>query len=161
MTSVGPALRTQWLVATGLGAGLSPVAPGTAGSLVGLALCLGLEFLGGAPAVAIGIIATLLAGLWSAGPVARHLGREDPGPVVIDEVSGQLLALLFLPVSLATYIAGFLLFRIFDIVKPFPARRLESLPGASGIMADDLVAGLYANLVLWLLVRLFPVALGW
>ena len=158
---MGFPLRAQWLVATGLGAGLAPIAPGTAGSLVGVVLCGLLHFLGGAPAIAVGCGVALLAGFWSAGPVARHLRREDPGPVVIDEIAGQLLTLLFLPASVTIYFAGFLLFRLFDIVKPFPARRCESWPGASGIMADDLVAGLYANLALWLLVRLFPVALGW
>lgn len=158
---MGIRLRTQWLVATGLGAGLAPIAPGTAGSLVGLALCALLHLVGGTAAIAGGCVLAIAAGLWSAGPVARHLQREDPGPVVIDEIAGQLLALLFVPLGAATYLAGFLLFRFFDIVKPYPANRLEAVPGASGIMADDLVAGVYANLVVWLLVRLFPVALGW
>ena len=93
---------------------------------------------------------------WAASGAAAHWGLRDPGAVVVDEVAGQMVALALLPLSPATMAAGFLLFRLFDIVKPFPARRLESLPGGFGIMADDLAAGLYANGALRLLLALAP-----
>ncbi len=76
--------------------------------------------------------------------------------IVIDEFAGQFLALLALPPTWPVLLAGFVLFRLFDIMKPPPARRLEALPGATGIMADDLLAGLYANLLLQLAIRLAP-----
>ena len=79
---------------------------------------------------------------------AQHFAANDPGQVVIDEIAGQFLTLLWLPVSMRMFVAGFLLFRILDILKPFPARRLEALHGGSGIMADDLLVAVYANLIL-------------
>jgi phosphatidylglycerophosphatase A len=85
-------------------------------------------------------------------------GLEDPGIVVIDEVAGMWVSLLFLPLTPVTAVAAFVIFRIFDVVKPFPARRLEDLPGGYGIMCDDLMAGAYANLVLRGLIALWPVA---
>jgi phosphatidylglycerophosphatase A len=91
-----------------------------------------------------------LAGVWAAGVAARHLNRRDPGVVVIDEVSGQLVAFLALwPLSWKYLLVGFLLFRALDIWKPFPARQAESWPGGLGIMADDWFAGAYAALLLW------------
>jgi phosphatidylglycerophosphatase A len=83
---------------------------------------------------------------------------RNPGPVVIDEVLGMLLTLAFIPVGLSGALAGFVLFRIFDVIKPFPADRLERLHGGLGIMADDAMAGIYANLCLRLLIWLVP---GW
>lgn len=139
--------RARLAVATGLGLGYVPVAPGTLGSLVGVALVAILAPLAGEVGVVGGWIVVTLAGWASAGAAERHLGRTDPGAVVVDEVSGQMTALLFLPADLLTLGLGFLLFRALDITKPPPARRLESLSGASGIMADDLVAGVYANLI--------------
>ncbi len=139
--------RLRLLLATGLGAGYGPIAPGTWGSLLGVALHVALVKAGGWPAAIAGTALASALGMWSAGAAARRLGASDPGPVVIDEIAGQLLTLLFLPLTPATLLAGFLVFRALDVVKPFPARRLEALPGASGIMADDLVAGVYANLL--------------
>ena len=115
------------------------------GSLAALPLAAGLWHAGHTPAVAAGLVVAITAGLWSAGAAAAELGDPDPGPVVIDEIAGQLLSLLFIPISLQSMVVAFLLFRVFDIWKPPPARRLEGLPGASGIMADDLAAGIYAN----------------
>lgn len=150
----------RFWIATGLGSGRVPFAPGTAGS----ALAVGLFWLTTRSGVvwlpALMFAALVLAGFWSAAEAARRLGQKDPGAVVIDEFAGQFLALLALPHSWPVLAAGFLLFRLFDIVKPPPARRLEALPGAAGIMADDLVAGLYANLLLQLAVRLAPGSWG-
>jgi phosphatidylglycerophosphatase A len=113
---------------------------------------------GGHWTVLVGAAIVALAGWWSAGVAATRLGKPDPGPVVIDEVAGQMVSLLFLAPTMATLIAGFLLFRLFDIWKPFPVRRLEKLPAASGIMTDDLMAAVYANLVQRALSWGFP---GW
>jgi len=148
----------RFWIATGLGSGLVPFAPGTAGSAVAVGLFWvttrsGVAWL---PALVFGVL--VWAGFWSAAAAARSLGKKDPGAIVIDEFAGQFLALLALPHSWPVLAAGFVLFRLFDIVKPPPARRLEAQPGATGIMADDLVAGLYANLLLQIAVRLAP---GW
>ena len=95
------------------------------------------------------------AGVFAAARVSRNLGKEDPSLVVIDEVAGQLTAFLLLPVNLFNLVAGTFLFRLFDIWKPFPIRRLEPLKNGVGIMADDLLAGIYANLILQFANRLF------
>jgi phosphatidylglycerophosphatase A len=142
-------------LATGLGSGYSPVVPGTAGSLVGLLLFLPVQRLPPAGLVAATAI-LILAGFVSAGHVARLVGIEDPGIVVIDEVAGMWVSLLFLPLTPVTAVAAFVIFRIFDVVKPFPARRFEDLPGGFGIMCDDLMAGVYANLVLRGILALWP-----
>jgi len=148
VTPIGAADRVRDWIATGFGAGYAPVAPGTFGSLWGIALVWGLHRAGGHVAVLAGFAAVTLLGLWSAADAERRFGRPDPGCVVVDEVAGQMLSLLVLAPTTATLVAGFLLFRLLDIVKPFPADRLESLPGSSGIMADDLLVGIYVNLVL-------------
>ena len=150
-------MRPALLVATGLGAGYAPWIPGTFGSLVGLVVAWTLA-LGGAPVTVAGLALLTALGVWAAGRAEVELGRHDPGEVVIDEVAGQILTLAFLPLTPRVVVLGFVLFRILDILKPFPARRMESLPGGSGIMADDLVAGLYANLLLQGLAYFLP---GW
>jgi phosphatidylglycerophosphatase A len=134
-------------VATGLGSGYSPFAPGTAGSLVGLALfwpMRGWSFAWQAAAC----VALLALGTLAAGLVARRIGEADPGIVVVDEVLGMWITLSLVPVSAWTAAAGFLLFRALDVIKPYPARELEALHGGLGIMADDVAAGLYANVLL-------------
>ena len=146
-------------IATGLGAGYFPVAPGTAGSAVGLALVVAFRQVPLEPLVlAVGLAALtgllFVVGVWSAGKAEKVFGRVDPGQVVIDEVAGQILTFVATPrVTWIGLIAGFLLFRGFDIVKPFPARRAERFPGGWGIMLDDLVAGLYSMIALVILGR--------
>lgn len=135
-------------IATAAGIGRAPVAPGTFGSLPGLALAWILWVAGGPWAVVVGAAAVTAVGAWAAGRVAESWGVEDPGAVVVDEVAGQMVALFFIAPTPAAMAASFLLFRIFDVWKPWPASRLERLPGGSGIMADDLAAGAMANLVL-------------
>ncbi len=142
-------------VATAGGAGYAPIAPGTAGSAVGLLVFYLVRDWSVASAVLL-IAAATIVGTWASHEAARHFGREDPGPVVIDEVAGQLVTLVGTGVGVTGAIAGFFLFRILDIIKPWPARRFESLPGGFGIMADDLMVGLYGNVVLLLLMRLVP-----
>ncbi|MBX3725741.1 MAG: phosphatidylglycerophosphatase A [Xanthomonadales bacterium] len=142
-----------WL-ATGFGSGLLPKAPGTAGSLVALALWL--AFLQASPSITLQAVAVVLAigpCVLAADWAARRLGRKDPGCVVSDELAGQWLALLAAPPAWPWWLAAFVLFRIFDIAKPWPMPALERLPGGLGIVLDDLAAGAYAAVLLLLAAR--------
>jgi phosphatidylglycerophosphatase A len=141
-----PAELVALAVASGLGAGYAPWAPGTAGSAVGLLLFWPLSQVPW-PWQAGALVVVTLAGVLAGSRTAAHLGLEDPGLVVVDEVAGLWVTLLFVPFTPLTAALGFLAFRLMDIVKPFPARRLEDLPGGWGIMADDLMAGVYANVL--------------
>jgi phosphatidylglycerophosphatase A len=133
-------------VATVFGVGYAPIAPGTFGSAVGLLVW---WLLPAAPsAQAIAIILMFAAGSWGAHVAERHFGRTDPGQVVIDEVMGMLITLFLNPVGWGGAIGGFLLFRVFDVIKPYPANRLEQIHGGVGVMADDAMAAVYANLAL-------------
>lgn len=137
------------LVATCGYAGYFPVAPGTVGSAVGLVVYAVLRAtLPGIGFEAAAIAAVFGAGTWAATAAERHFGKKDPGPVVIDEVLGMLVTLAFLGVGLSGAIVGFFLFRVFDIIKPYPAGKLEDLPRGLGVMADDAMAGLYAHVAL-------------
>lgn len=132
--------------ATSLGIGYVPIAPGTFGSAAGLLLW---WLLPDSPAVQLATIVSLfLIGSWSGSVAERHFGRTDPGPVVIDEVMGMLITLFLNPVGWIGALTGFFLFRLADVVKPYPANRLEHLPGGIGVMADDGMAAIYANLAL-------------
>ncbi|MGB7219696.1 MAG: phosphatidylglycerophosphatase A [Vicinamibacterales bacterium] len=134
-------------IATALGVGYLPVAPGTFGSAVGLLVWWAL----GPTSVAIqalAIVVLCVAGSVSGSVAERHFGRTDPRHVVVDEVMGMLVTLFLNPVGWVGAAYGFGLFRAADILKPFPARRLERLPGGMGVMADDLMAAIYANLAL-------------
>ena len=148
-------LRTSFalVLATAFGAGYLPKAPGTFGSAVGVLLWLVLPSSPWAQAAAIVLVAAV--GCWSADVAERHFATRDPGYVVIDEVAGMLITLWLNPSGWFSAAAGFLLFRVADIVKPFPTRRLERLPGGFGIMADDVMAGVYANLALRLCIWSF------
>jgi phosphatidylglycerophosphatase A len=133
-------------IATALGVGYIPFAPGTFGSAAGLLVW---ALLPPSPLVHAGVILTLfVVGSWSGSVAERHFARTDPGQVVIDEVVGVLITLFMNPVGWRGVAAAFVLFRIADIVKPFPANRLERLPGGIGVMADDAMAAVYANLAL-------------
>ncbi len=149
--------RLATLLATAGGAGYSPVAPGTAGSAVGLLLFWPLA---GQPLPVQGAatLAVFLVGVWASTRLARRLGRKDPGLAVIDEVAGQWVTLLALPFTPLTAAAGFFLFRACDVIKPWPARSLEALPDGWGIMADDVAAGVYAHLLLRVGLLLWPQA---
>ena len=145
------------VLATAFGSGYAPIAPGTAGSAVGLLLFWPLAPLAW-PWQLAACVLVFFVGVAAGGRVARNLGVEDPGLVVIDEVAGQWITLTALPFTPAVALAGFLLFRLMDVVKPWPARDLERLPGGWGIMADDAAAGLYAQLVLRVGLLVWPVA---
>ena len=138
--------RIALALATVGGIGYVPFAPGTFGSAVGVFVW---WLLGPSPIVqAMAIVAIFGAGVWSATVCERHCSRTDPGHVIIDEVVGMLVTLFLVPVGWAGAFAGFLLFRLADVVKPYPANRFESLHGGLGVMADDCMAGVYANLAL-------------
>lgn len=133
-------------LATSAGVGYIPFAPGTFGSLAGLLLW---WLVPSNVLFQLALIAILfVAGSWSGSVAERHFGSTDPGPVVIDEVLGMLITLFLNPVTWGGAVLGFLLFRLSDIVKPFPANKLEQLHGGVGVMADDVMAAIYANLAL-------------
>jgi phosphatidylglycerophosphatase A len=136
--------------------GFAPVAPGTVGAAAAIPFFLLLRRAGSAW-LEFGVCAVIVvAGAWSARLTEQALGVEDPGPVVIDEVVGMLVSLLLLPGTWPVILAAFVAFRVFDIVKPWPAGRLEHIPGGWGVMADDVMAGVYANLAVQLLLRVRP-----
>lgn len=134
-------------IATGAYVGYAPVAPGTFGTLPGVALALALVGLPAWAYVAV-LTAAIAVAVWACDRFAAAQGVKDPSIVVADEIVGYLVATAFLPLTPATVLASFLAFRFFDITKPAPARQAERLAGGVGIVADDLVAGVYANLVL-------------
>jgi phosphatidylglycerophosphatase A len=131
-------------LATVFGVGYIPIAPGTFGSVAGLLLWAVLPQ--SAIAQLVAIVVLFAAGSWSGGIAERHFGRTDPGQVVIDEVMGMLMTLFLNPVGWRGAAVAFFVFRAADVVKPYPANRLEKLPGGIGVMADDGMAAVYANL---------------
>ena len=159
------------------GVGYIPGAPGTFGSAVGVGIYLlvgvasgqvfaygaakgwNLELLASLRMTLMLVLVTVVTsvGVWAASQTEKLLGRKDPGIVVVDEVAGQLITFLFVPFNAAWWviIAGFVLFRLFDIWKPYPIRRLEALDSGLGIMADDVLAGIYAAILLSLLVSIY------
>jgi phosphatidylglycerophosphatase A len=151
-----------WTVATFFGAGLGKPGPGTWGSVA--AVLLWAAFAWGVhpsaqvllAALAVGILLSIALGIPAATIAAREGGRHDPGFVVIDEVAGQWIALLGCVPGWRSGLIGLVLFRLFDITKPFPARQLEQLPEGWGIVFDDVAAGLYALGVGWLLRHFIP-----
>ena len=144
--------RLAVFVATVGYCGYFPIAPGTVGSAAGLLFYLFVWWTQ-SPVVEVGLIVLLFtAGIWAGTTSERYFGGIDPGPIVLDEVVGMLITLAFIPVSLTGALVGFVLFRIFDVIKPFPARRLESLHGGLGVMADDAMAAIYANITLRLVI---------
>jgi len=145
-------VRAALAFATCLGLGYAPFAPGTFGSAAGLLLWAALPQSAAAQSAAIVLI--FAGGVWSAGVAERHFRGTDPAPVVIDEVMGMLVTLFLIPVGWPGAVAGFVIFRVFDVVKPPPANRLERLHGGMGVMADDFMAAVYANLALRVAVAL-------
>jgi phosphatidylglycerophosphatase A len=140
--------RAVLFLATGFFIGTVPFAPGTFGSLIGLAIC----FLISRLDVLIGVICTILFilfAIWMAAAAEKVLKKKDAGEIVIDEVAGLIVTFIGIPFTLKTVIVGFIIFRAFDIIKPFPIRLLEKkVAGGSGVVLDDVLAGLYGNLIL-------------
>jgi len=135
-------------LAFGFGAGLSPLAPGTCGTIVAIPVWLGLSVIG-LPFRLAAVALVCLAGFWLCGESARRLGQHDHPGIVWDEIAGFLVAMLVAPEGWVWIALGFCLFRLFDIWKPWPIRDLDrGLSGGAGIMLDDLVAGLFAAAVM-------------
>jgi phosphatidylglycerophosphatase A len=151
--------RLAVFLATAGYSGYFPIAPGTVGSAVGLLFYAALRWVQ-SPVQPVSevllILALFAAGVWAGTVAERYFGGIDPGPIVLDEVVGMLMTLAFIPVGLSGALTGFFLFRVFDVIKPFPARRFEALHGGLGVMADDAMAAIYANVSLRLLMALFP-----
>jgi phosphatidylglycerophosphatase A len=141
-------LRVAWALATWFGCGKVPKAPGTAGAVGAIPLYL-LCARAGRPGVAVAAVAVTAIGVWAATRVARDLGRKDPQVVVIDEVAGMLITMLPMrEISWRAVIIGFVLFRLFDMTKPWPVRKLEALPEGWGIVMDDVAAGVLGAAVI-------------
>jgi phosphatidylglycerophosphatase A len=142
--------KSALFISSCFGVGLIPVAPGTFGTLATIPLAIGLGRLD--PLVRGCFLALfILLAVWTSGAGAKVLRRDDPSEVVIDEMAGFLVTLFLVPISVASLCFGFFLFRLFDILKPYPIRRSEKMEGGIGIVLDDLLAGVYANLCLRLI----------
>jgi phosphatidylglycerophosphatase A len=159
--SLRPLPKRKWdaalLIATWFGCGYVPVAPGTAGSLAAMliAILLHVEYGAGRGMLVLLAAILLVPGIWSAGVTAKRAQLEDPRFVVVDEVIGQWVTLAGASVgNWKSWLAAFVLFRILDVWKPPPVRQLERLPGGFGIVADDVMAGLYGALAIFVLERL-------
>ncbi|HEY7791934.1 MAG TPA: phosphatidylglycerophosphatase A [Vicinamibacterales bacterium] len=146
--------RLALFIATVFHIGDFPIAPGTIGSLAGLVLyyLLGPDRL----VEGIAIVVLYFLGAWSGTRAEEHFGATDPGAVVIDEVMGMLITLWGIPVGWSGLVLAFVIFRAMDVVKPFPANRLEHLPGGWGIMSDDGMAAVYGNILLRVIVWFVP-----
>jgi phosphatidylglycerophosphatase A len=154
-----PKSRLSWLIATFFGVGFLRPGPGTYASLATVLIWWGfsryLPALWILPVAITAALAITIIGIPPSTVVARESGVKDPGFVVIDEVAGQMIALIGVPLNWKYLLASFILFRAFDIVKPFPLRRLEKLPEGTGIMMDDVGAGLYALVLLQIWLHVF------
>jgi phosphatidylglycerophosphatase A len=131
------------------------VAPGTAASALTALVLWAVP--GSTVGLGLALVVVLVAGTWAAERAERLMGDKDPGAIVIDEVAGMILSVLLLPRTTSVLVVGFLLFRVFDVVKPFPAGVSQRLPGGLGVMIDDVIAGLYVLVVLLVL----RAGLGW
>lgn len=147
--------RLALLIATAFGAGYSPIAPGTAGSAVAVLILWLVPF--SRAGLVLFLVAVVVVGTWAADVAERRLGGKDPGAIVIDEVAGMTLSVVAFPLTPGVLLAGFVLFRIFDIVKPPPARESQRFRGGVGVMIDDVIAGLYALAIL----AMSRAVLGW
>jgi len=142
--------RFLLLLATGFGAGFSPVIPGTAGTLLAIPIYLFLSRIS-SPVYEITLLAFFFLSVYVSEKAQQHWGKKDDRRIVIAEITGFFITMLWMPTTPFTIISGFVLFRIFDIVKPFPIRRLEDVNGGYGVVLDDVLAGVYANIVLHLM----------
>jgi phosphatidylglycerophosphatase A len=146
--------RLILLIATGVGAGYSPVIPGTAGTLIAVPIFLILSLIP-SPVYEITLLAFFFLAIWSSEKAQGYWGVKDDRRIVIDEIMGFLITMFWVPGNVLSVIIGFFLFRFFDIVKPPPIRRLENLRGGYGVVLDDVLAGVYANIILRLIQLIF------
>ena len=146
--------RLILFLATGFGIGYARWAPGTFGTIVALPLCYGLTLVS-LPVAIAGILSFTILAIWVAEAAERELGRKDPGCIVIDEIAGLMVTLVGLPWHVTTVVTGFLVFRIFDIIKPFPIRQIERrFKGGFGVVIDDVVAGIIGNITLRIILKI-------
>ena len=138
--------------------GYAPVAPGTFGSAAGLAVFYAVRSTGSSIFEGGAIVVLFAIGIWAGTLAEHHFGGVDPGPIVLDEVVGMLITLFLLPVNGLGVFIGFLVFRVLDVIKPFPSARFEHLPGGLGVMADDGMAAIYGNVIMRGLMFVAP---GW
>jgi phosphatidylglycerophosphatase A len=138
------------LIATGFGVGFSPIAPGTIGTLLALPIYYLLSNIY-SPLYELILIAFFFFSSWISNQAERYWGKKDDQRIVIDEIMGFLVTMLWVPKSILFIIGGFVLFRVFDILKPFPIRRLERVKSGFGVVLDDVLAGIYANIILHLI----------
>jgi phosphatidylglycerophosphatase A len=138
------------LLATGLGVGHSPIAPGTLGTLLAIPIYYFLSEMS-SPLYELTLITFFFLSSWISGRAQQYFGKKDDQRIVIDEMMGFLVAMLWVPKTPLFTLVGFILFRFFDILKPFPIRRFEKVRGGFGVVLDDIMAGIYANIILHVL----------
>tara|TARA_Y100000780_G_C13481579_1_gene338737 strand:- start:97 stop:561 length:465 start_codon:yes stop_codon:yes gene_type:complete len=149
-------IRLAFAIATVFKAGYIPIAPGTVGSIIGLLVFWLIKDYASFTIEMFVAAALFFAGVWASTIVEQVLERHDPGVVIVDEVVGMLVALMLLPPTITVMFVAFLLFRVFDIIKPYPARWCEQLSRGWGIMMDDVVAGLYVNVLIHIILWIVP-----
>ena len=142
------------LIASGFGAGFSPIVPGTIGTLVAIPIYYFVSSIS-SPLYELTLVAFFFFSSWISNQAESHWGTKDDRRIVIDEIMGFLVTMLWVPKTLFSIIAGFILFRFFDILKPFPIRRLEQVKSGYGVVLDDFLAGIYSNILLHLALRLW------
>jgi phosphatidylglycerophosphatase A len=143
-------------LATGFGVGYSPIAPGTLGTLVAIPIYYFLSEIP-SPFYEIILVGFFFLSVWISENAERYFGKKDDRRIVIDEIVGFIITMLWIPKTILFIIIGFFLFRFFDILKPFPIRRLEKrLKGGYGVVLDDVLAGVYGNIILHLIGRIYP-----
>jgi phosphatidylglycerophosphatase A len=140
------------LFATGFGAGFSPVVPGTVGTLFAVPIYFFISSIP-SPLYEVTLATFFFLSSWIAGQAEQYRGKKDDPRIVIDEIMGFLVTMLWVPKSLFSIVAGFILFRFFDILKPFPIRRLERVRSGYGVVLDDVLAGIYSNIILHMILR--------
>ena len=140
-----------FLLATGFGSGRSPVASGTTGTMAAIPVHIAAAWLLGPRYFAVAAVLFVPLAIVSANVACKRLQVKDPGLIVVDEWAGYFLTVALHPLHWQTIIAAFFIFRFLDVVKPFPARRLEHLPSGTGVVLDDVMVGLYGNVILWLI----------
>jgi len=149
---ITPSLRFVILLATGFGAGFFPVVPGTLGTLVAIPIYYFISSIS-SPLYELTLVAFFFFSSWISNQAEGYWGTKDDRRIVIDEIMGFLVTMLWIPKTLFSIAAGFILFRFFDILKPFPIRRLERVKSGYGVVLDDVLAGIYSNIILHIILR--------
>ena len=150
-----------YLISTGFGVGKLPYAPGTWGSALAVILAWPIQVYLGRGGLMVAILVVIPLGIWAANEAEKAIAKDDPGEIIVDEIAGQWITVLFLPPDLVLYFLGFVVFRVFDIFKPWPVDHFDKHgAGGMGIMQDDIAAGLYGMLLLTISLGVFPTLSG-